>query len=165
MTEIIDIRAREILDSRGNPTLEADVVLASGDRGSACVPSGASTGSREALELRDGDIQRYNGKGVLSAVLNVNTRIRDLLLGRNVEDQVELDQLMCDLDGTENKENLGANAMLAVSLAVAKASANCQNIELYEWLAELDGSGGRFSMPVPMMNIPVSYTHLRAHET
>ena len=153
MTEIIDIRAREILDSRGNPTLEADVVLASGDRGSACVPSGASTGSREALELRDGDIQRYNGKGVLSAVLNVNTRIRDLLLGRNVEDQVELDQLMCDLDGTENKENLGANAMLAVSLAVAKASANCQNIELYEWLAELDGSGGRFSMPVPMMNI------------
>ena len=153
MTEIIDIRAREILDSRGNPTLEADVVLASGDRGSACVPSGASTGSREALELRDGDIHRYNGKGVLSAVLNVNTRIRDLLLGRNVEDQVELDQLMCDLDGTENKENLGANAMLAVSLAVAKASANCQNIELYEWLAELDGSGGRFSMPVPMMNI------------
>ena len=153
MTEIIDIRAREILDSRGNPTLEADVVLASGDRGSACVPSGASTGSREALELRDGDKQRYNGKGVLSAVLNVNTRIRDLLLGRNVEDQVELDQLMCDLDGTENKENLGANAMLAVSLAVAKASANCQNIELYEWLAELDGSGGRFSMPVPMMNI------------
>ena len=153
MTEIIDIRAREILDSRGNPTLEADVVLASGDRGSACVPSGASTGSREALELRDGDIQRYNGKGVLSAVLNVNTRLRDLLLGRNVEDQAELDQLMCDLDGTENKENLGANAMLAVSLAVAKASANCQNIELYEWLAELDGSGGRFSMPVPMMNI------------
>ncbi len=153
MTEIIDIRAREILDSRGNPTLEADVVLASGDRGSACVPSGASTGSREALELRDGDIQRYNGKGVLSAVLNVNTRIRDLLLGRNVEDQVELDQLMCDLDDTENKGNLGANAMLAVSLAAAKASANCQNIELYEWLAELDGSGGRFSMPVPMMNI------------
>ena len=153
MTEIIDIRAREILDSRGNPTLEADVLLASGDRGSACVPSGASTGSREALELRDGDIQRYNGKGVLSAVSNVNTRIRDLLLGRNVEDQVELDQLMCDLDDTENKENLGANAMLAVSLAAAKASANCQNIELYEWLAELDGSGGRFSMPVPMMNI------------
>jgi len=153
VTEIIDIRAREILDSRGNPTLEADVVLASGDRGSACVPSGASTGSREALELRDGDIQRYNGKGVLSAVLNVNTRIRDLLLGRNVEDQVELDQLMCDLDGTENKENLGANAMLAVSLSVAKASANCQNIELYEWLAQLDGSDGRFTMPVPMMNI------------
>ena len=106
MTEIIDIRAREILDSRGNPTLEADVVLASGDRGSACVPSGASTGSREALELRDGDIQRYNGKGVLSAVLNVNTRIRDLLLGRNVEDQVELDQLMCDLDGTEKSYKL-----------------------------------------------------------
>ena len=138
MSEIIDIRAREILDSRGNPTLEADVVLASGDRGSACVPSGASTGSREALELRDGDKQRYNGKGVLSAVLNVNTRIRDILLGRNAEDQAEIDQLMLNLDGTENKSNLGANSMLAVSLAIAKASANFQ---------------------------PVSYTHLRAHET
>ena len=153
MSEIIDIRAREILDSRGNPTLEADVVLASGDSGSACVPSGASTGSREALELRDGDKQRYNGKGVLSAVLNVNTRIRDILLGRNAEDQAEIDQLMLNLDGTENKSNLGANSMLAVSLATAKASANFQHIELYEWLAELDGSPGRYRMPVPMMNI------------
>ena len=153
MSEIIDIRAREILDSRGNPTLEADVVLASGDSGSACVPSGASTGSREALELRDGDKQRYNGKGVLSAVLNVNTRIRDILLGRNAADQAEIDQLMLNLDDTENKSNLGANSMLAVSLAAAKASANYQQIELYEWLAELDGSRGRYSMPVPMMNI------------
>ncbi len=153
MSEIIDIRAREILDSRGNPTLEADVVLASGDSGSACVPSGASTGSREALELRDGDKQRYNGKGVLSAVLNVNTRIRDILLGRNATDQAEIDQLMLNLDDTENKSNLGANSMLAVSLAAAKASANYQQIELYEWLAELDGSRGRYSMPVPMMNI------------
>tara|TARA_A100001011_G_scaffold141560_1_gene149637 strand:- start:491 stop:1774 length:1284 start_codon:yes stop_codon:yes gene_type:complete len=153
VSEIIDIRAREILDSRGNPTLEADVVLASGDSGSACVPSGASTGSREALELRDGDKQRYNGKGVLSAVLNVNTRIRDILLGRNATDQAEIDQLMLNLDDTENKSNLGANSMLAVSLAAAKASANYQQIELYEWLAELDGSRGRYSMPVPMMNI------------
>ncbi len=153
MTEIIDIQAREILDSRGNPTLEADVVLASGDCGSACVPSGASTGSREALELRDGDKKRYKGKGVLTAVENVNTRIRNILLGRNAEDQAEIDQLMLNLDNTQNKANLGANAILAVSLAVAKASAKFHNVELYEWLAELDGTRGRYSMPVPMMNI------------
>ncbi len=153
MTEIIDIKAREILDSRGNPTLEADVELASGAIGSACVPSGASTGSREALELRDGDPLRYQGKGVLKAIENVNTRIREALLGREVEDQEALDQLMLDLDGTENKGNLGANAMLSVSLAAAAATAKTRHIELYEYLAELDGSPGRYSMPVPMMNI------------
>ena len=153
MTEIADIRAREILDSRGNPTLEAEVELASGEIGSACVPSGASTGSREALELRDGDTQRYMGKGVLRAVENVNTRIRDALLGREVDQQQELDQLMIDLDGTENKASLGANAMLSVSLAAASATARSRNMELYEFLAELDGSPGRYSMPVPMMNI------------
>ena len=153
MTEITDIRAREILDSRGNPTLEAELELASGDIGSACVPSGASTGSREALELRDGDTQRYMGKGVLRAVENVNTRIRDALLGREVDQQKELDQLMIDLDGTENKASLGANAMLSVSLAAAAATARSRNMELYEYLAELDGSPGRYSMPVPMMNI------------
>jgi len=153
MTEIIDIKAREILDSRGNPTLEADVELASGAIGSACVPSGASTGSREALELRDGDPLRYQGKGVLKAVENVNTRIREALLGREVEDQQALDQIMLDLDGTENKGNLGANAMLSVSLAAAAATAKTRHIELYEYLAELDGSPGRYSMPVPMMNI------------
>ncbi len=153
MTEIADIRAREILDSRGNPTLEAEVELASGEIGSACVPSGASTGSREALELRDGDTQRYMGKGVLRAVENVNTRIRDALLGREVDQQQELDQLMIDLDGTENKASLGANAMLSVSLAAASATARSRNMELYEFLAELYGSPGRYSMPVPMMNI------------
>ena len=153
MTEIIDIKAREILDSRGNPTLAADVELASGAIGSACVPSGASTGSREALELRDGDPLRYQGKGVLKAVENVNARIREALLGREVEDQEALDQIMLDLDGTENKGNLGANAMLSVSLAAAAATAKTRHMELYEYLAELDGSPGRYSMPVPMMNI------------
>jgi enolase len=153
MTEVIDIKAREILDSRGNPTLEADVELASGAIGSACVPSGASTGSREALELRDGDPLRYQGKGVLKAVENVNARIREALLGREVEDQEALDQIMLDLDGTENKGNLGANAMLSVSLAAAAATAKTRHMELYEYLAELDGSPGRYSMPVPMMNI------------
>lgn len=153
MTEITDIRAREILDSRGNPTVEADVELANGMVGAACVPSGASTGSREALELRDKDPLRYKGKGVLMAVENVNTRIREPLLGRDVENQVELDQLMIELDGTENKGNLGANAILAVSMAAAKAAALAREMALYEYLAELDGSPGRYSMPVPMMNI------------
>lgn len=153
MTEITDIRAREILDSRGNPTIEADVELASGIVGSACVPSGASTGSREALELRDKDMNRYKGKGVLRAVENVNTRIREPLLGRDVEEQAELDQMMIDMDGTENKGSLGANAILAVSLAVASAAAANRKIALYEYLAELDGSPGRYTMPVPMMNI------------
>ncbi|MFT7243259.1 MAG: enolase [Candidatus Azotimanducaceae bacterium] len=153
MTEIIDIRAREILDSRGNPTIEAEVELEDGSVGSACVPSGASTGSREALELRDHDPQRYMGKGVLQAVENVNRRIREPLLGLDVENQKDLDQRMIDMDGTDNKGSLGANAILAVSLALASAAAKTKKMELYEYLAELDGSPGRYSMPVPMMNI------------
>ena len=153
MTEITDIRAREILDSRGNPTVEADVELDDGTLGTACVPSGASTGSREALELRDKDPARYLGKGVLRAVENVNTRIREALLGREVDDQANLDQLMLDLDGTDNKGKLGANAILAVSLAAAKAAAASRRVPLFEYLAELDGSPGRYSMPVPQMNI------------
>jgi enolase len=127
--------------------------LASGHVGSACVPSGASTGSREALELRDKDPLRYKGKGVLLAVGNVNTRIRERLLGHDVEDQNALDNIMLEIDGTENKEVLGANAILAVSLASAAAAAKARNLELYEYLAEIDGSPGRYSMPVPMMNI------------
>lgn len=153
MTEIIDIRAREILDSRGNPTVEADVELADGSVGSACVPSGASTGSREALELRDKDPMRYLGKGVLQAVENVNRRIREPLLGLDVENQRDIDQRMLEMDGTDNKGSLGANAILAVSLASASAAAKAKKLELYEYLAELDGSPGRYSMPVPMMNI------------
>ncbi|MEX2365568.1 MAG: phosphopyruvate hydratase, partial [Pseudohongiellaceae bacterium] len=153
MTEIADIRAREILDSRGNPTVEAEVELENGHTGVACVPSGASTGSREALELRDGDPLRYKGKGVLHAVGNVNTHIRELLLGRDVEAQEDLDRMMIELDGTENKANLGANAILAVSMASAHAAAMAGGKPLFEYLAELDGSPGRFSMPVPMMNI------------
>ena len=153
MTEIIDIRAREILDSRGNPTIAADIELANGMIGSACVPSGASTGAREALELRDEDPLRYFGKGVLTAVENVNSRIREPLLGYDVEQQSALDNRMIEIDGTENKGNLGANAILAVSLAAANAAAKAQKVELFEYLAALDGSPGRYSMPVPMMNI------------
>ncbi|MEX2326185.1 MAG: phosphopyruvate hydratase [Pseudomonadales bacterium] len=153
MTEITDIRAREILDSRGNPTVEAEVELENGMVASACVPSGASTGSREALELRDKDPLRYKGKGVLIAVENVNTKIREPLLGRDVEDQRDLDLRMLEVDGTPNKGKLGANAILAVSLAAAKAAAQAKQMALYEYLAELDGSPGRYSMPVPMMNI------------
>ncbi len=153
MTEIVDIRAREVLDSRGNPTVEADVTLASGVVGSACAPSGASTGSREALELRDGDKSRYRGKGVLKAVANINTEIRELLLGKDVTQQAELDQAMIDLDGTENKANLGANAVLAVSLAAAKAAATEKGMPLYQHIAELNGTPKHYSMPVPMMNI------------
>jgi len=153
VTEIVDIRAREILDSRGNPTVEAEVELANGLIGSACVPSGASTGSREAIELRDNDESRYLGRGVLNAVGNVNTKIREPLLGLDVEDQVGIDRKMIEMDGTENKAALGANAILAVSLAVSKAAAAAKGMELYEYLAELDGSPGRYSMPVPMMNI------------
>ncbi|MEX0943583.1 MAG: phosphopyruvate hydratase [Pseudomonadales bacterium] len=153
MTEITDIRAREILDSRGNPTVEAEVELDNGMVASACVPSGASTGSREALELRDKDPLRYKGKGVLIAVENVNTKIREPLLGRDVEDQRDLDLRMLEVDGTPNKGKLGANAILAVSLAAAKAAAQAKQMALYEYLAELDGSPGRYSMPVPMMNI------------
>jgi enolase len=151
--EIIDIRAREILDSRGNPTVEAEVEVEGGFIGSADVPSGASTGSREALELRDRDPSRYLGKGVLKAVENINTHLRDMLIGREVLAQADIDQMMIDMDGTENKSNLGANAMLAVSLATAAAAAKAKGLQLYEYLAELDGSPGRYSMPVPMMNI------------
>ena len=153
MTEIIDVKAREVLDSRGNPTIEADVILASGVIGSACAPSGASTGSREALELRDKDPKRYGGKGVLTAVANVNTAIREALLGMDATQQAELDRVMIDLDGTENKANLGANAILAVSLAAAKAAALAKGVPLYAHIAELNGTPGVYSMPVPMMNI------------
>ncbi|WP_111496676.1 MULTISPECIES: phosphopyruvate hydratase [Marinobacter] len=153
MTKIADIKAREILDSRGNPTVEADVILESGTIGRACAPSGASTGSREALELRDKDASRYMGKGVTKAVAAVNTRIRDALTGFDAADQRGLDQVMLDLDGTENKANLGANAILAVSLAAAKAVAAERKVPLYAHIAEINGTAGQYSMPVPMMNI------------
>ena len=153
MAEIVDVKAFEVLDSRGNPTIEADVVLASGATGSACAPSGASTGSREALELRDGDKNRYLGKGVLKAVNNINTTIKTLLVGKDAEDQRALDQLMIDADGTENKGTLGANAILAVSLAAAKAVAIEKGIPLYQHIADINGTPGQYTMPVPMMNI------------
>ncbi|MDD9891126.1 MAG: phosphopyruvate hydratase [Gammaproteobacteria bacterium] len=153
MSEITEIKAREVLDSRGNPTVEADVRLHSGAFGTACAPSGASTGSREALELRDKDPDRYLGKGVLKAVHNVNTSIRDALLGQSAIDQQNLDQIMLDLDGTDNKSNLGANAILAVSLAAAKAAAIETGVPLYQHIARINGSGDKFSLPVPMMNI------------
>ena len=153
MTKIVDVRAFEVLDSRGNPTVSADVVLESGHRGSACAPSGASTGSREALELRDGDKSRYLGKGVLTAVGNVNSRIRQVLLNKDAADQRELDRLMIEADGTENKSSLGANSILAVSLAAAKAAAAARGVPLYEHIADIDGRAGNYSMPVPMMNI------------
>ena len=153
MTAIVDIKGREVLDSRGNPTVEADVILASGVIGTACAPSGASTGSREALELRDGDKSRYLGKGVLKAVAGINGEILDALKGADVTDQRALDQIMLDLDGTENKEKLGANAILAVSLAAAKAAAQEKGVELYEHIADINGTSGQYSMPVPMMNI------------
>jgi enolase len=153
MAIIKDIRAREVLDSRGNPTVEADVILDNGIVGSACAPSGASTGSREALELRDKDPQRYLGKGVRNAVSNVNTLIRDALTGQDACSQVLIDQLMIELDGTHNKAVLGANAILAVSLAAAKAAAQFNKLPLYAWIAELNGSTGSMSLPVPMMNI------------
>ena len=153
MTTIANIKAREVLDSRGNPTVEADVVLANGIMGSACAPSGASTGSREALELRDGDKSRYLGKGVLKAVAAVNGEIKDALVGMDVTDQRALDNKMLELDGTENKSKFGANAILAVSLAAAKAAAQAKNIPLYQHIAEINGTPGRYSMPVPMMNI------------
>ncbi len=153
MATIKNIRAREILDSRGNPTIEADVELDSGVLGSACAPSGASTGSREALELRDKDPARYLGKGVLKAVQNVNTEIRQALLGKDAADQQAIDSVMLDLDATENKSKLGANAILAVSLAAAKAAAIEAGIPLYAHIAQLNGSTGIYSLPVPMMNI------------
>jgi len=153
MAKIVDIKGREVLDSRGNPTVEADVILDNGIVGSACAPSGASTGSREALELRDGDTSRYLGKGVLQAVANINGPIRDLLCGTDPLDQQALDRAMIALDGTENKASLGANAILAVSLAAAKAAAQDQHVPLYAHIANLNGTPGQYSMPVPMMNI------------
>lgn len=149
MSAIVDIVAREILDSRGNPTVEADVLLESGIMGRAAVPSGASTGSREAIELRDGDPARYLGKGVLRAVENVNTEICEALLGLDAEDQTFIDQTLIELDGTENKSRLGANAMLAVSMAVAKAAAEEAGLPLYRYF----GGSGPKQMPVPMMNV------------
>ena len=153
MTKIADIRAYEILDSRGNPTVNVDVTLEGGAVGSACAPSGASTGSREALELRDGDPKRYLGKGVLKAVANVNGALRDLLLGADAADQRELDRRMIEADGTENKGALGANAILGVSLAAARAAALGRGVPLYQHIAESAGGVPRYRMPLPMMNI------------
>lgn len=153
MTKIANIKAREVLDSRGNPTVEADVILEDGTLGRACAPSGASTGSREALELRDGDASRYLGKGVRKAVEAINGKILGALKGKDAADQRGLDNIMLELDGTENKANLGANAILAVSLAAAKAAAESLGKPLYEHIADINGTSGKFSMPVPMMNI------------
>ncbi|WP_445767982.1 phosphopyruvate hydratase [Rheinheimera sp.] len=153
MSEIVKIIAREIMDSRGNPTVEADVYLASGAMGRGCAPSGASTGSREALELRDGDKSRYLGKGVTKAVANIDGAIQAALKGKNAYNQAQIDQIMIDLDGTETKSKLGANAILAVSLAVARAAAADKKIPLYQHIADLNGTSGVYSMPVPMMNI------------
>jgi enolase 1/2/3 len=153
MSRITDVRGREILDSRGNPTVEVDVLLDSGVRGRAAVPSGASTGTREAVELRDGDPQRYGGKGVLKAVGHVNTLLRAALLGQDPREQAAIDRKMIELDGTENKSQLGANAILGVSLATAHAAANDARIPLYRHLALLAGGAREPVMPVPQMNI------------
>jgi len=148
-TVIEDVRAREILDSRGNPTVEVDVILSNGATGRAAVPSGASTGENEAVELRDGNKDRYRGKGVLEAVSNVNEKIAPEVIGRNATNQVEIDELMIELDGTNNKGNLGANAILGVSIAVAKAAANALGLPLYQYL----GGTNSKELPLPMMNI------------
>jgi enolase len=149
MSAIVDVVAREILDSRGNPTIEADVLLESGVMGRAAVPSGASTGSREAIELRDGDKGRYGGKGVLKAVENVNTEISEAIVGLDAVEQAFIDRTLLDLDGTDNKARLGANATLAVSMAVARAAAEESGLPLYRYL----GGAGPMHMPVPMMNV------------
>ncbi|HJV92811.1 MAG: phosphopyruvate hydratase [Dechloromonas sp.] len=149
MSSIVDVVAREILDSRGNPTVEADVLLESGVMGRAAVPSGASTGSREAIELRDGDAARYLGKGVLQAVENINTEISEAIIGLDAQEQAFIDQTLIDLDGTDNKSRLGANAILAVSMAVAKAAAEESGLPLYRYF----GGMSPMQMPVPMMNI------------
>ncbi len=149
MSAIIDIIAREILDSRGNPTVEADVLLESGVLGRASVPSGASTGTKEAVELRDGDASRFMGKGVLKAVEFVNTEISEAIIGLDASEQSFIDKTLCDLDGTENKSRLGANAILAVSMAVAKAAAEESGLPLHRYL----GGAGQMTMPVPMMNV------------
>ena len=153
MTAIVKVIGREVMDSRGNPTVEADVILESGAMGRACAPSGASTGSREALELRDQDATRYLGKGVLQAVQNVNGPIAQCVIGRDASDQRGLDDAMIALDGTDNKSSLGANAMLAVSLATARAHAEDQKMPLYQHIANLHGNRGPLTLPVPMMNI------------
>ncbi|MDV6326715.1 phosphopyruvate hydratase [Idiomarina sp. Sol25] len=153
MSKIVKVVGREIMDSRGNPTVEADVYLESGHMGRAAAPSGASTGSREALELRDGDKSRYLGKGVETAVANINGAIAESLNGIDAINQEAVDNIMLKLDGTDNKEKLGANAILAVSLAVAKATALSKGIELYEHIANLNNTSGKYSMPLPMMNI------------
>ena len=147
---IKDIKGRQILDSRGNPTVEADVILENGALGRAAVPSGASTGSGEALELRDGGLA-FDGKAVTKAVSSVNNQIKEALTGKNAENQEEIDQIMLELDGTENKSNLGANAILAVSLAAAKAVANAKGIELWQYIAEKTNSNP--NLPLPMMNV------------
>ncbi|MEY3200468.1 MAG: enolase, partial [Pseudomonadota bacterium] len=149
MSAIVDVVAREILDSRGNPTVEADVLLESGVMGRAAVPSGASTGSREAIELRDAEPKRYLGKGVLRAVENVNTEISETIIGLDAEEQSFIDNTLIELDGTDNKSRLGANAMLAVSMAVAKAAAEEAGLPLYRYF----GGAGPMAMPVPMMNV------------
>jgi enolase len=149
MSAIVDVVAREILDSRGNPTVEADVLLESGVMGRAAVPSGASTGSREAIELRDGDSGRYLGKGVMQAVENVNTEISEAIIGLDAEEQTFIDRSLIELDGTDNKSRLGANAILAVSMAVAKAAAEEAGLPLYRYF----GGSGPMTMPVPMMNV------------
>ena len=152
-TNIKHIHARQILDSRGNPTVEADVILESGHAGRAAVPSGASTGAGEALELRDGDKDRYGGKGVLKAVWNINNKISDVLIGNDAANQEQIDHLMCELDGTDNKSKLGANAILAVSLATAKAVAHAKGARFYEYVAELAGTTDDMKLPMPMMNV------------
>src|SRR5689334_13144911 len=149
MSAIVDIVGREILDSRGNPTVECDVLLESGTMGRAAVPSGASTGSREAIELRDGDPARYLGKGVLKAIEHINTEISESVLGLDASEQNFLDKTLIDLDGTDNKSRLGANALLAVSMATAKAAAEEAGLPLYRYF----GGSGAMSMPVPMMNV------------
>src|SRR3954464_12180438 len=149
MSSIVDVVAREILDSRGNPTIEADVLLESGAMGRAAVPSGASTGSREAIELRDGDAKRYGGKGVLKAVEHVNTEVSEAIVGLDASEQNFLDKTLLDLDGTENKSRLGANAMLAVSMAVARAAAEESGLPLYRYFGGMNGC----QLPVPMMNV------------
>ncbi|HDL3969010.1 TPA: phosphopyruvate hydratase, partial [Mannheimia haemolytica] len=153
MAKIVKVIGREIIDSRGNPTVEAEVHLEGGFVGLAAAPSGASTGSREALELRDGDKGRFLGKGVLKAVSAVNNEIANALVGKDGSAQAEIDQIMIDLDGTENKSKFGANAILAVSLATAKAAAASKGLPLYAYIAELNGTPGVYSMPLPMMNI------------
>ncbi|AXW85837.1 phosphopyruvate hydratase [Lonsdalea britannica] len=153
MSKIVKVIGREIIDSRGNPTVEAEVHLEGGFVGLAAAPSGASTGSREALELRDGDKSRFLGKGVTKAVAAVNGPIAQAVLGKDAKDQANVDQIMIDLDGTENKSKFGANAILAVSLASAKAAAASKGLPLYAHIAELNGTPGQYSMPLPMMNI------------